>query len=197
MAKHILYDAEVVVNSVDLSDHVESVEFPAGLNSHPAAAMSEQGVRDVAAALGAPDDVHNDGQGDDSGGLGDEPEVLSQFLPGIGAVHWGRAWGPSHGTGDVQRRWRAHVRRFVGLTHKGVGYEHSESRGVEETGRSTSRARTCGRGWPRRCWWTSSAPRSSRTAMLRCSVGCAWMYCSAFSTRPRSCRGSAMRISMT
>ena len=29
------------------------------------------------------------------------------------------------------------------------------------------------------------------------SVVCAWMYCSAFSTRPRSCRGSAMRISMT
>tara|TARA_R110000787_G_scaffold104030_2_gene210742 strand:+ start:6743 stop:7159 length:417 start_codon:yes stop_codon:yes gene_type:complete len=41
VAKHILYDAEVVVNSVDLSDHVESVEFPAGLNSHPAAAMSD------------------------------------------------------------------------------------------------------------------------------------------------------------
>ena len=41
MAKHILYDASVVVNSVDLSDHVESVEFTTGLNAQPAAAMTE------------------------------------------------------------------------------------------------------------------------------------------------------------
>src|SRR5262245_7318724 len=39
--KHILYDVSLVVNSVDLSDHVESVEFMVGTNKQPGAAMSE------------------------------------------------------------------------------------------------------------------------------------------------------------
>lgn len=41
MAKHILYNASVVLNGVDLSDHVESVEFVPALNSQNAAAMSD------------------------------------------------------------------------------------------------------------------------------------------------------------
>lgn len=40
--KHILYDVSLVVNSVDLSDHVESVTFgEMGTNGQAAAAMSE------------------------------------------------------------------------------------------------------------------------------------------------------------
>lgn len=41
MAKHILYNASVVLNSVDLSDHVESVSFTAELNDQDAAAMAD------------------------------------------------------------------------------------------------------------------------------------------------------------
>ena len=41
MAKHIFYNASVVVNGVDLSDRVESVEMIVGTNDQPAAAMSE------------------------------------------------------------------------------------------------------------------------------------------------------------
>ncbi len=41
MAKHVLYNASLVANSVDLSDHVSSVEFTVGLNAQPAAAMGE------------------------------------------------------------------------------------------------------------------------------------------------------------
>ena len=39
--KHIFYDCSLVVNSVDLSDHVEKFELMMGLNDHPAAAMGE------------------------------------------------------------------------------------------------------------------------------------------------------------
>lgn len=41
MAKHILYNASVTLNSVDLSDHVESVEFSVQTNAQPAAAMAD------------------------------------------------------------------------------------------------------------------------------------------------------------
>lgn len=41
MAKHILYNASLVVNGVDLSDHVEKISYTEGLNSQAAAAMSE------------------------------------------------------------------------------------------------------------------------------------------------------------
>lgn len=41
MAKHILYNASLVVNGVDLSDHVESVSYEEGLDGQRADAMSE------------------------------------------------------------------------------------------------------------------------------------------------------------
>lgn len=41
MAKHVLYNASLVVNSVDLSDHVETIEYEEGLNGQAAAAMGE------------------------------------------------------------------------------------------------------------------------------------------------------------
>lgn len=41
MAKHVLYNASVVVNSVDLSDHDNQLEYTVGLNGQPAAAMGE------------------------------------------------------------------------------------------------------------------------------------------------------------
>lgn len=41
MAKHVLYNAGLVVNGVDLSDHVDSISYTEGLNSQPAAAMGE------------------------------------------------------------------------------------------------------------------------------------------------------------
>jgi hypothetical protein len=41
MAKHVLYNASVVVNGVDLSDHVESVEWVDEINGQAAAAMGE------------------------------------------------------------------------------------------------------------------------------------------------------------
>lgn len=41
MAKHILYNPSITLNSVDLTDHVESVEFTVGLNKQPAAAMGD------------------------------------------------------------------------------------------------------------------------------------------------------------
>lgn len=41
MAKHVLYNASVVVNGTDLSDHVISVSYTEGLNGVDAAAMSE------------------------------------------------------------------------------------------------------------------------------------------------------------
>lgn len=41
MAKHILYNASVVLNGVDLSDHVESVSYVPTTNGQAAAAMSE------------------------------------------------------------------------------------------------------------------------------------------------------------
>ncbi len=39
--KHMLYDAEVIVNSVDLSDHVKSVALTVGLDSAEAQAMGD------------------------------------------------------------------------------------------------------------------------------------------------------------
>jgi len=41
VAKHILYNASVTLNSVDLSDHVESVELKVETASQPAAAMGD------------------------------------------------------------------------------------------------------------------------------------------------------------
>jgi hypothetical protein len=41
LAKHILYNASVTLNSVDLSDHVDSVEYSLSINSQNAAAMSD------------------------------------------------------------------------------------------------------------------------------------------------------------
>ena len=41
MAKHILYNAQVIVNGVDLSDHVESVDYSEGQNRQNAAAMGD------------------------------------------------------------------------------------------------------------------------------------------------------------
>jgi hypothetical protein len=41
VAKHILYNASIVLNSVDLSDHDSKVEFTVELGGGPAAAMSE------------------------------------------------------------------------------------------------------------------------------------------------------------
>jgi hypothetical protein len=41
LAKHILYNSSVVVNGVDLSDHVESVSYTEGLDGQRADAMSE------------------------------------------------------------------------------------------------------------------------------------------------------------
>lgn len=41
MAKHVFYNASVVANSVDLSDHVESVTVEMGINDQFAAAMGE------------------------------------------------------------------------------------------------------------------------------------------------------------
>src|SRR5215471_8172690 len=39
--KHILWDVALIVNSTDLSDHVESVEITVGINKQAAAAMTE------------------------------------------------------------------------------------------------------------------------------------------------------------
>lgn len=41
MAKYVSYNASVVLNAVDLSDHVESVSFVVTLNDQPGAAMSD------------------------------------------------------------------------------------------------------------------------------------------------------------
>lgn len=41
MAKHVLYNAYVSLNGVDLSDHVDSVEFGVEINAQPAAAMGD------------------------------------------------------------------------------------------------------------------------------------------------------------
>jgi hypothetical protein len=41
MAKHVLYNASITVNGVDLSDHVKSISYIEGLNGVDAAAMSE------------------------------------------------------------------------------------------------------------------------------------------------------------
>lgn len=41
MAKHVLYDAKVTFNAVDLSDHVESVSYTDGIAPQPAAGMSQ------------------------------------------------------------------------------------------------------------------------------------------------------------
>lgn len=41
MAKHVIYNASVVVNGVDLSNRVESVSWNEGLNEQPAAAMGD------------------------------------------------------------------------------------------------------------------------------------------------------------
>jgi len=41
MAKHVLYNASLVVNGTDLSDHVRSISYVEGLNGVDAAAMSE------------------------------------------------------------------------------------------------------------------------------------------------------------
>lgn len=39
--KHILYDVSLVVNAVDLSDHVESLEFSVGINKQAGSAMAD------------------------------------------------------------------------------------------------------------------------------------------------------------
>lgn len=39
--KHVLWDVSLVVNGVDLSDHVENVEFVVGNNAQPSAAMGQ------------------------------------------------------------------------------------------------------------------------------------------------------------
>jgi hypothetical protein len=41
VAKHIFYNNSLVVNGVDLSDHVESFSLEAGINKQAAAAMGE------------------------------------------------------------------------------------------------------------------------------------------------------------
>lgn len=41
MAKHILYDAVIVINSVTLTDRARKVSWRVGTNKQPAAAMSE------------------------------------------------------------------------------------------------------------------------------------------------------------
>jgi hypothetical protein len=41
LAKHVLYNASVVLNSVDLSDHVDSVSFVVTINGQAAAAMAD------------------------------------------------------------------------------------------------------------------------------------------------------------
>lgn len=41
MAKHVLYNASVVANSVDLSDHDNKIEFTVQTNGQDAAAMGE------------------------------------------------------------------------------------------------------------------------------------------------------------
>ena len=41
MAKHVLYNASLVVNSVDLSDHDNQIEYVVGIDGQPAAAMGE------------------------------------------------------------------------------------------------------------------------------------------------------------
>jgi hypothetical protein len=41
VAKHILYNASFVINSVDLSDHHVDISFVVGLNDEDAAAMGE------------------------------------------------------------------------------------------------------------------------------------------------------------
>jgi hypothetical protein len=41
MAKHVLWNASIVVNGTDLSDHVKQISYVEGLNGVDAAAMSE------------------------------------------------------------------------------------------------------------------------------------------------------------
>ena len=41
MAKHILYDAVITINSVTLTDRAREVKFSVGTNDQPAAAMGE------------------------------------------------------------------------------------------------------------------------------------------------------------
>ncbi|HYE85654.1 MAG TPA: hypothetical protein VEA16_04835 [Vicinamibacterales bacterium] len=41
MAKHVLYNPTISLNGVDLTDHVESVEFTVELNDQDAAAMGD------------------------------------------------------------------------------------------------------------------------------------------------------------
>lgn len=41
MAKHVIYNASVVANAVDHSDHVDTVTLNGTLNAQPAAAMGE------------------------------------------------------------------------------------------------------------------------------------------------------------
>lgn len=41
MAKHVLVDASLTVNAVDLSDHVKTISYSDGINGVDAAAMSE------------------------------------------------------------------------------------------------------------------------------------------------------------
>lgn len=52
MAKHILYNASLTVNSVDLSDHVEKISYTEGVNSAGSgAAMSEAQDYDLAGTI--------------------------------------------------------------------------------------------------------------------------------------------------
>lgn len=41
MAKHVIYNASLTVNAVDLSDHVKTIAYVEGINGQDAAAMSE------------------------------------------------------------------------------------------------------------------------------------------------------------
>jgi hypothetical protein len=49
--KHVLYDVSLVLNSVDLSDHVDSVEFHVGTNKQPGAAMGTLQDASIAGTL--------------------------------------------------------------------------------------------------------------------------------------------------
>lgn len=53
--KHMLYDVSLLVNSVDLSDHVESIEWNATTNSGRGDAMGDTQQYDMALLLVVPD----------------------------------------------------------------------------------------------------------------------------------------------
>lgn len=56
MAKHVLYNAVVVVNGVTLTDRVKSISWNSGIAKQPAAAMSEAQSYSMA-GVQEPDDI--------------------------------------------------------------------------------------------------------------------------------------------